>query len=167
MCDLRSDPIELLRCANARLNDDLETGKFVTAFVGFLSQDGTLEWCSAGHGPILIRNDDDGTIDSFDANAPPLGVLPEFLADPVKPMRLRKGGMICVNSDGINEAFSATGEQFGTERLIQILSDVAHDRGDQIIARVQQAVQQWQGGEEPKDDQTMVIASYRPGDRRG
>ncbi|HEY7086526.1 MAG TPA: GAF domain-containing SpoIIE family protein phosphatase [Tepidisphaeraceae bacterium] len=163
MCDMKSDPVELLACANARLNDDLETGNFVTAFVGFLSPDGTLDWCSAGHGPILIRSSENGSIESFDATAPPLGVLPQLMADRVKTMRLSEGGMICVNSDGINEAFSPAGQQFGAERLIEILSDGgSHTASDQIIARVQAAVSQWQGGDEPKDDQTMVIASYRP-----
>ena len=55
LCDFQCDPHHLLKLVNSRLNADLEGGKFVTAFLGFLSIEGELQWSSAGHGPVFIR----------------------------------------------------------------------------------------------------------------
>jgi phosphoserine phosphatase len=161
MCDQHPHPQELLARANARLNEDLEPGKFVTAFVGLLRSDGRLDWCSGGHGPIFIRRDGDTSIESLDATAPPLGVLPEFMCEDIAPVQLGPDGMLCVTSDGIAEAFSPNNEQFTNERLIDILSSSRHQPAQQVIARVRDAVRQWQQSDEPRDDQTMVIATRR------
>jgi serine phosphatase RsbU (regulator of sigma subunit) len=65
--------------------------------------------------------------------------------------------MLCVVSDGIFEAFSPAGEEFGIRRVMQILNAAADP--SQAIAHLQSAVQTWQGSEEPRDDQTIVIAA--------
>jgi len=161
MCDVRASACELLTCANARLSEDLDAGSFVTAFCGFFSPDGTLEWCSGGHGPILIRRSVSAAIELLDPPAPPLGVINPFNADSVEPIHIEKGGMICVTSDGIFESFSPTGEQFGVERLVQILEDSKNAAPADLIARIHAAVQVWQGNDEPKDDQTVVIAQRK------
>jgi phosphoserine phosphatase len=161
MCDTNPNPIQLLERANARLNEDLEPGKFVTVFVGFLATDGRLDWCSGGHGPIFVRRDSAKSIEALDATAPPVGVLPEFMAEEVPPIQLGAGGMICVTSDGIAEAFSPSGDQFGADRLIEILAKSPNGQGHEAIASVRQAVRDWQQGDDPKDDQTMIIASRR------
>ncbi len=158
MCDLDPDPAKLLAAANARLADDLDTGQFVTAFVGFLSPDGTLHWCSAGHGPILARASASAPITTLQAPAPPLGVLDFFNPDPLGPVSLADGGMIFVMSDGISESFSATNEQFDVDRVCAILDECREQPMQQLLSRLRDAVKTWQGREEPLDDQTVVIA---------
>ncbi|HVT88584.1 MAG TPA: GAF domain-containing SpoIIE family protein phosphatase [Tepidisphaeraceae bacterium] len=162
MCRGNPDPAELLACANARLSEDLDAGKFVTAFCGFLSPDGTLQWCSAGHGPIFIRASGDEPMKSYDSSAPPLGIMPQFMPDPTEPVKLKKGGLICVTSDGIAESFAPDGSQFGNDRLESIICNGSCEP-DRIIEQVKAAMLQWQGNDEPKDDQTMVIAT--PGEK--
>lgn len=157
MCNISPDPRALLECANARLADDLDAGTFVTAFVGFVSPDGSVQWCSAGHGPILHRRTAEGSFQALDPPAPPLGIVPELMADPSPPLHLEPGGMLIISSDGIAEAFSSGGEQFGVERLTDLLSKCRDLGGAEVIAQVQEAVRQWQGSDEPRDDQTLVI----------
>src|SRR5205814_10360485 len=82
MCDLNPDPHTILSITNARLSQDLEPGRFVTAFLGFLDHNGLLRWSSAGHGPVLARRTRGGPIETLQPPGPPLGVMGEFLADP-------------------------------------------------------------------------------------
>ena len=158
MCDMEPDPTTLLSRVNARLAEDLEVGRFVTAFVGVLDSRGELRWCSAGHGPVLVRTRAGGEVAMLDPPAPPLGVMPEFLADPVEPLTLDRGGSLVVLSDGIFEAFNAAGEQFGVENVIKIAQSTS-GTPEQLLARIRDSVQQWQGNDEPADDQTVVVAS--------
>src|SRR5206468_3922480 len=113
MCELNPDPHTLLAITNARLSEDLEPGRFVTAFLGILDHNGLLRWSSAGHGPVLARRTIGGEIETLQPPGPPLGVMGEFLADPVEPVQLAPGGMLVVMSDGIFEAFAPDRQQFG------------------------------------------------------
>ena len=158
MCELKPDPHTLLSLTNARLSEDLEPGRFVTAFLGILDHNGLLHWSSAGHGPVLFRRDRSAPIETLDPPGPPLGVLGEFMADPVEPVQLSPGGMLLVMSDGIFEAFAPDREQFGVERVHSIIMDQPDAAPEQILESIRSSVQQWQKKDEPVDDQTLVIA---------
>ena len=158
LCDATGSARQVLAAVNARLCEDLRGGRFVTAFLGFLeAPDGMLDWCSAGQAPILFRARPTDSFRSFDAVAPPLGILTEFSAEPVEPARLDMGGVICVPSDGIIEARSPRCEQFGVRRVIEHLSN-DDDPPERLASRMKEAVRTWQGGEDPADDQTIVVA---------
>ncbi|HEY1628715.1 MAG TPA: GAF domain-containing SpoIIE family protein phosphatase [Tepidisphaeraceae bacterium] len=158
MCDVHASPRDLLACANTRLSDDLDAGSFVTAFCGFLSPDGVLEWCSAGHGPILLRRNGDAKLEELNPSQPPLGVIPDFSDEKMEQICIKDHGMLCVSSDGIFESFSPDNELFGVERAVQILDDAKNVSPAEMIERMHAAVQKWQGNDEPRDDQTLVIA---------
>jgi phosphoserine phosphatase len=161
MCDVRCQASALLATANARLNEDLDAGHFVTAFVAFLSPDGELDWCSAGHGPVFIRTASGQALQMLDSTAPPLGIMPDFLADDLAPTILGAGGVVCVTSDGIAEAFNPQGEQFSVERVGQIITETVDHSIEDLNNRVKEEVRTWEATEDPRDDQTLVIAVRR------
>ncbi|HYO10497.1 MAG TPA: GAF domain-containing SpoIIE family protein phosphatase [Tepidisphaeraceae bacterium] len=150
-------PRRLLERANARLAADLESERFVTAFIAFLAPDGTLDWCSAGHGPILIRCGPERTVDEMVPSELPLGVMPEMTGDACAPLKLEPGGSLAVVSDGIFEAMNPAGEQFGMERVIQLLDQRHACTPGEIVATLTEAATRWTGQEEPADDQTIVV----------
>jgi sigma-B regulation protein RsbU (phosphoserine phosphatase) len=156
--EIDPDPRSLLSRANTRLSADLDADRFVTAFLAFLAPDGTLEWSSAGHGPILIRCDGNCEITELVPNELPLGVMPEFTGDPVTPAALGKSGSIAIVSDGIFEASSPAGEQFTMERVMRHLDENCTCTPEKIIGVLRDAVTEWTGSDEPVDDQTIVIA---------
>jgi phosphoserine phosphatase len=157
MCDIHPDPHELLKCANARLCEDAKPEMFVTAFVGFASPDGMLTWSSAGHAPILLRRSASDSITTLEAPGPPLGIVPQFMADRVEPIVLADGALLAVVSDGVPDARDPAGQMFDVSRLIGVL-DGAHDQVPfQQLDRLRNALRQWQGGDEPGDDQTVVL----------
>lgn len=160
MCDesKKIDPHGLLACANARLAEDLDPGHFVTAFVGFLAPDGTLSWSSAGHSPILVRLTPGRPVKMLQPPAPPLGVVPRFMGERTEPIKLGAGGAVLVASDGIVEAFSAAHEEFGVERVVEMIDRCRHQPATLVLECLRDAVIEWQGREEPTDDQTVVIA---------
>ncbi|MEA2735749.1 MAG: phosphoserine phosphatase RsbU/P, partial [Humisphaera sp.] len=94
--DIDANPRKLLARANARLAADLASDQFVTAFVAFLAPDGTLEWCSAGHGPILIRCAADAKVTELVPGELPLGVMPELTGEEAPPASLQRTGSLAV-----------------------------------------------------------------------
>ncbi len=158
LCDFpqERDPHRILTRVNARLAQDLEPTRFITAFLGFLSPDGTLQWQSAGHGPILLRAAADSPLQCLDAPVPPLNALPELLDESPPPMKLEVGGALIVMSDGIFESFNPSKELFGTPRVIELLDECQIQPAQEWIVKLHAAVATWQRKDEPMDDQTIV-----------
>ena len=161
LSEINPDPTWLLTRVNNRLANDLEAGRFVTAFFGCMSSDGVLSWASAGHGPILYREGASGKFIALDPQGPPIGILPEYFADPGGEVRLAPGGLFVVLSDGIVEARSASGELFELGRLLHLLETCSALTPEEILSVVRESIRQWQGKEEPVDDQTMVLVQRR------
>ena len=158
LCEFETHPHGLLARINRRLADDLETTRFVTAFCGFLSPDGTLDWASAGHGPMFWAPTNSGEMLALDSTGTPLGIMPDcFLEDPQPPLKLADKGSLIVFSDGIFEAHAPDGKMFGVERVKEILEKTNGQPCEPILSALRTAVQQWQQKLEPEDDQTIVV----------
>lgn len=158
LCDDLNDPKAVFERVNERLAADLDSGMFVTAFFALIGPAGDVRWCSAGHGPILLRSGASGEdIEELLAPAPPLGVLDPFMSDACHPRRLEPGGLLAILTDGITESWSPGGEQFGLERVIESLKDADGFTPAAWIARLRQRLSEWQQAREPSDDQTVVL----------
>jgi serine phosphatase RsbU (regulator of sigma subunit) len=155
--EIDPNPRRLLEKANARLSADLEAERFCTAFLGFLDSDGQLEWCSAGHGPILFRPSGDEPIQELVPTELPLGVMPDLTGEPATTLTLNPGGMLAIISDGIFEAMNNSEEQFGMHRVTARLEERRTQSAPQLIATIRDAATEWTGSEEPVDDQTIVV----------
>jgi serine phosphatase RsbU (regulator of sigma subunit) len=65
--------------------------------------------------------------------------------------------MLIVFSDGIFEAPAPSGEQFGVERVQEILKNKCDASAVEIVAAMRDAVTKWQAKDNPADDQTAVV----------
>jgi len=156
-----ADPCAVLSRVNARLVEDLSSVRFATAFLALVAHDGTVELCSAGQGPVLVREGAGKPLTRIETTQPPLGVDAGWHADGVTTLRLSAGGMLAVASDGILEAPGPGGEQFGPERTVAALA--SRTAPLDAAQALRDAVTHWQGGVEAHDDQTCVIVSLPAG----
>jgi phosphoserine phosphatase len=154
LCETDPNPARIMWRINDRLSADLESGRFVTAFLGFISPDGILDWASSGHGPTVVR--DGGGSRLLQACWPPLGFMGDDSTPAPETIQLGPGASLMVLSDGITEAFDAQGNLFGIDRVLTALESGGSDP-DTALASVRAAVVAWQGKEEPMDDQTLVF----------
>lgn len=159
LSEIDCNPMWLLSRVNTRLAYDLEDSRFVTAFAGCLQPDGLLKWYSAGHGPVFVRPKPDGPLETLMPQAPPIGVDPDMPREDPATVQLEPGGHLFVLSDGIFEALKGDDSQalFGVERLIDLLDRCRNDSPSDTINCIRRAMVDWQGHEEPADDQTVVI----------
>jgi phosphoserine phosphatase len=159
LADDAFDPTQILSRVNNRLAQDLESGMFVTAFLGLLNADGRLDWSSAGHGPVLVRRGPGSPIEELAAPAPPLGVVDEFLTDPSSAVTLEPGGWLAVITDGVSESWSPDKDLFGDDRLKACLEAHACKGPHGLIDSLRHCLSDWQKTREPSDDQTIVFVS--------
>ena len=158
LSEIDCNPMWLLARVNRRLGSDMEDSRFVTAFVGCITPDGQVTWYSAGHGPVFVRQGPDAPLEMLIPQAPPLGVDPDMPSEEPAVLCLAPGGQLIVVSDGIFEApHSGRRELFGIERVVELFDRCKGDSPAAILTCLRESVQRWQGGEEPADDQTVVI----------
>ena len=157
LAEMNCDPHWLLTRVNTRLANDLDTGRFITAFLGCMSKDGELTWCSAGHGPMLLRPRAGEKVTILEPTAPPIGVMEDLNADIIQPTPIEPGGALIVTSDGIFEAQNDVRDLYGVERMIDLMNANCDQRPEVLLKLLKEDVRAFQGRDEPVDDQTVVI----------
>jgi phosphoserine phosphatase len=143
---------------NNLLCEDLLEDRFVTAFLGVLSpNERTLSYLSAGHGPLLkyIRATDE--IAELGANAVPLGIMPGMHFDSPDQFVMQAGDMMILVTDGFFEWTNPQEEQFGVDRLCDLIRRHRDLPSKEIIQLLHKAVVSFAGGTPQADDLTAVI----------
>jgi phosphoserine phosphatase RsbU/P len=129
----------------------LPANRFATMVIGCLCDDGTLIIANAGHpAPLIVRAG--GEIESIDSTGPVIGVLSGSQWRTAET-NLAPGEALVLYSDGVLEAQSAQGEDFGIARLQARLGRAsARQTAEEILA----AVNAHSGGAR-SDDLTLVV----------
>ena len=141
---------------DALSGDENPTNMFVTLFVGMVDlTSGHLSFCNAGHNPPVIGGGEHhGDFLEMKPNFP-IGVLPglEFEGEEIENI---KGRALFIYTDGLNEAENREHEQFGDERLLDILRNTHFDSAQQVIETLAAEVEKHREGADPNDDLTMM-----------
>ena len=149
-------PAEICTRINDALSgEDNESGMFVTFFLGLVDlTTGHLDYCNAGHNPPIIGgNEHHGDFLEVLPNAP-IGLWPglEYEGEQLETI---KGRPLFLYSDGLNEAEDREQNQFGDDRLLDILRHTKFDSAQHVIEHLSEAVEAHRNGAEPNDDLTM------------
>jgi hypothetical protein len=143
------------------ISNSFRPDTFVTAIVGQLHiGTGVWTWANCGHPPALVvrRGRVVKTLDSV--VGPPLGLhtAPAELGRE----RLEPGDRILLYTDGVEEARSASGEFFGTRRLVDFVTrqSTAGLPAAETLRRLNLAILDHQDGK-LQDDATSVLIEWR------
>ena len=111
--------------------------------------------CSGGHPPGLVLRDDE-SVEVLDRDSGTLlGVFPEVeLAD--QTVVLQPGDALVFVTDGVLEARDDHGEEFGSDRLAQLLSTCTGRSAAGIARRIERSVLDHRG-ERADDDMAIVV----------
>ena len=147
---------------NAQLCADLTEGRFVTAWVGELdARARTLRSFSCGQGPLLFYRAAAQACETIETDTVPLGCLDDLAVVPRDAIRMEPGDVFVVLSDGVIDAESATGERFGTPRVIDVIVSAREGSAEELMAALRQALTMFTGGARPDDDRTAVVIKCR------
>jgi len=114
-----------------------------------------LDFCNCGHNPPVIG--EFGSSCCFLQMEPncPIGILPGMVFKGEAIERI-KGQALFIYSDGLNEAENLQQEQFGDNRLLNILLTTHFESALQVVQTMKSAVEQHRNGADPNDDLSML-----------
>ena len=153
-------PARLLVRLEEALANSLRPGTFITMFYGILDpKTGELVFASAAHNPLLIYRAENGSTEWHKTTGIPVGMAAGgALASSLKDdtVRLARGDVAFVFTDGLNEAVNASFEEFGFDRLSDTVRSTAPKGGSSVIEKIRSAVTEWEGGRPAEDDKTIL-----------
>jgi phosphoserine phosphatase RsbU/P len=82
-------------------------------------------------------------------------MLPDRSFDPLE-YHVEKGDRLFLCSDGILECTNAAGEEFGQQRLMDVLTKHRESPLDTLLKSLQTTMHQWAGSTEFADDVTLL-----------
>jgi serine phosphatase RsbU (regulator of sigma subunit) len=143
---------------NQALGADLMTGRFVTFVAAVCRPDSPdLQILSAGHGPLFIYSRSEDRFTEMNTQAVPFGILPFFRSDPPAQLRLGSGDLVVLPTDGFFEWENVEGEQFGVQRMEEVIRASRQLASAEIIVQLYDAVMRFSNGTKQQDDLTAVI----------
>jgi phosphoserine phosphatase RsbU/P len=151
------DPASLLASLCDRLNRALPTVKeshmYTTLSAICLAPDGRIEYTLAGHPSILYYQASSRTVQALTSHQLPVGLLPvdAYISH---SLQIEEGDLLAIVTDGILEAANSQEEEFGSDRIAALLTQMpGQDLGsirDSIVSAAQAFGEQ-------ADDQTILL----------
>jgi sigma-B regulation protein RsbU (phosphoserine phosphatase) len=134
--------------------------QFATFFLARLTEDGKLTYTNAGHNPPLLLRAG-GELLHLERGGVMLGVM-EGLPYDEEALALAPGDRLLIYTDGLSERANASGEEFGVARLEGLLRALPAGLGAKAVtSRLLTVLEEFAGGVEPSDDQTLLVLCMR------
>jgi serine phosphatase RsbU (regulator of sigma subunit) len=148
--------VDTISAVNRYLADNIPSNRFVTLFCAELDPvSGALSFLNAGHNPPLIVHAA-GTVEQLASGGLPLGIKADAEYKEGRT-NLQYGDVLVIYSDGVTEATSPSGEEFGPTRLYEVVSRNIEASAAGIRDRIESALTKFAQGTRAADDITLVI----------
>jgi serine phosphatase RsbU (regulator of sigma subunit) len=148
---------------NAFLYQSTGANKYATFFYAQLDEETRqLAFVNAGHNPpFLVRASGAGaTVVELAAGGTVIGLFEEMSYESAS-VELQSGDLLVAFTDGVTEALNPSGDEFGEDRLKDLLRSVRGASADDVTAHLAAAMKAWIGGAEQHDDLTFVVVAIR------
>ena len=108
--------------------------------------------------PVLARAD--GALETLAPTATVIGLFEEWFGESAATV-LEPGDTLIVCSDGVTEALSDDEEEYGEDRLLDVVAAHRGHAVPELLATLQASVQQFAGAVQ-SDDLTLLVARALP-----
>jgi sigma-B regulation protein RsbU (phosphoserine phosphatase) len=151
---------EITSVLNETFVETTGAGAFVTMLIMLVDPVGRrVHYVRAGHNPpLFVAND--GAARLFDGGGgPPVGLF-SGLKFKREISNVEPGSVLVMYTDGVNEAHNSHDEQFGTERLVQVVTGARKSSANGIHASIRSSLRDFVGDEPTHDDSTLIVLKF-------
>jgi len=154
-----ASPASVCGKLNAFMCSNVASGRFISLFYCIVDvRDRSLAYENAGHCPAQLAHRSGETVALMGEGAV-LGVLPDW-GYRNNRVQLESGDHLVLFTDGVTEAEDAYGREFGEERVVQVLQNVAGYSAEEVRRALMDAVNRYCSGNF-RDDATLVVLAVQ------
>lgn len=141
---------------NSLLFESIERENYVTSVYGVLdTKNSVFTFSNAGHNPPLLFKAKGGIMELIEGGLA-LGMFPDSVYEE-RAIYIEKNECLLFYTDGVTEALDSVEQEFGLDRLKQLVGANKTLAAHAIIEKVFQAVQRHRDAGKPTDDLTMIL----------
>ena len=146
---------------NVQLYESTPREKYVTFFFAvYNAATRCLAYTNAGHlPPVLLRR---GKVERLNVGGTVVGLFSPMTYEQGE-IQIQPGDLLVAFTDGITEPENIYGEEFGEERLLQVIRRARNVSPQDLTTEVYRSVSDWTGSPELQDDMTMLVAKASGG----
>jgi serine phosphatase RsbU (regulator of sigma subunit) len=154
-----AQPQRFLQSVNQLFYGNTEDGAYATLFFAeYDDHTRRLRFVNCGHWPgLLLRSDN--TLQRLHSTSTVLGLFEEWECS-IEELQLFPGDTLALYTDGISETLNDGGEEFGEQRLFEVLRQHVKLPSQSLLTSVVNEVQQFSSHEQ-QDDITLIVAKCR------
>ncbi len=149
------NPATIVRQTNKLIHATTTADKFITFFLCIMDvNQHKIIYCNAGHDkPLHFTNNSKIELES---GGIPLGFMPDFDFTQ-NTLLLAEGDILVIYTDGVTEAMNQEEEEFGLEKLKEIILTNKNDSAESILEKILKAIEGHAAGAEQMDDITLIL----------
>jgi sigma-B regulation protein RsbU (phosphoserine phosphatase) len=149
------DPATVIGTVNRQLQTASHSERFATLFYGvFDAVTRTLGYSNAGHNPpLVIRRD--GSVVRLENSGLPIGLFADSIYEEAV-VHLQPGDTVVAYTDGVSEAVSLSGEEWGVEGITQAAVESGAREAEEIVDAIFMSLDEFSGGRQA-DDATIAV----------
>lgn len=153
-------PKKVLSETNHLITPDFQKKRFATAIYGLYHHPTrTFTFANSGHTLPIIYRKETGEAQTIKSNGRPLFLFsPDMYDERLEEVRIKlnPGDEILLYTDGVTEATSKGGEEFGESRLVNIIRVIANLPFKEQIEKIFNEIKEFTGDDSLSDDLTIV-----------
>ncbi len=150
------DPAGVLDGVNRLLCRKTPPNRFVTLFLVQLDCTGKGRYISAGHNTAWLFRSRTGDLQDLPSGGLPLGMLPRTSYQAAS-VEITPGDILVVYSDGLTDAENPKGEEWGEQRVRELICATAPRGADALERELLAALNRFTLGSEQTDDITFLL----------
>jgi serine phosphatase RsbU (regulator of sigma subunit) len=157
------DLADLMSRLNRLISADHGGGRFMTMHLSIIdATTRTMRWVSAGHDPVIVYDPTTAQFSEVGEGDLPLGVMDETEYREQTSAPFQPGQVLFIGTDGVWELPDTKGDQFGKDRLREVIREAAARPATEIAAAVRDRLTAFRGDSKSVDDVTFVIVKVLP-----
>ena len=163
----RRSPSEVLSCINQAMEHTMQRDMFITMVYAVIDLDTEqLTLARAGHElPLFYDCHTSGGLDVEPIQSPGMavGMVPPDVFDSIiKDVSIHFGSndALILYTDGITESTNAQGEEYGSQRLLQVLEKHGDQEAHVLIEKALESVDRFSQGSGQFDDLTLIAVKH-------
>ncbi|HET7818320.1 MAG TPA: PP2C family protein-serine/threonine phosphatase, partial [Bacteroidia bacterium] len=152
---------ELVKELNQKVNDTAQGERFITFFVAkYNTTTKVFTYVNAGHNPPLLLNPDN-SVEMLRIGTTGLGMLDDLVNIKEGTVEIKSGSVLFCYTDGVVEQENENSQEFGVNRIKEILIKSGHTSTIKDINRsIIKSVTEHKGAKEYVDDIALLSCRY-------
>jgi len=157
IASLDAETKHVLERLNNTIAQEIVEDRYATGFyLLYDAEKGLMNYTNAGHGPLILYRASEDTFHFLDTEGMPVGIMPDVTYGQ-DFTTLESGDIAVLYTDGITEAMNLQHEEFGMERLQNVIRTYKRESAREIANKILEEVNRFVGNAPQHDDETLLI----------